>query len=211
MHEPLSGAPPAEPSAFSGSAAPRPALAGGDPLQEIVHQMLTALGEDPLRAGLRGTPERVARSLRYLLQGYELDPKAVIGDALFEEDCDEMIVVRDIEVYSLCEHHMLPFFGRCHVAYLPRGRVVGLSKIPRLVDVFARRLQLQERLTTQVARALEEALEPRGVGVVIEASHLCMMMRGVQKQSSRAVTSCMLGRFRSDPKTRTEFLRLIGR
>ncbi|GIW72261.1 MAG: GTP cyclohydrolase 1 [Planctomycetota bacterium] len=180
-------------------------------LEATVRRLLVQLGEDPEREGLRATPARVARSLAFLTGGYGEDPDALVGDAIYHEDCDEMIVVRDIEVYSLCEHHLLPMFGRCHVAYLPHGRVIGLSKVPRLVEVYARRLQLQERMTVQIARALERVLQPKGVGVIIEAAHLCMMMRGVEKQNSKAVTSCMLGRFRTDPKTRTEFLDLVRR
>ena len=157
------------------------------------------------------TPARVAQSLSYLTSGCRKDPLAILNGAVFEHDADEMVVVRDIEVYSLCEHHLLPFFGRAHVAYLPKGRIVGLSKIPRLVDCFARRLQVQERLTMEIANALQAALKPRGVGVLVEAAHLCMMMRGVEKQNSVTVTSCMLGRFRSDEKTRTEFLTLALR
>ncbi|MHC4391268.1 MAG: GTP cyclohydrolase I FolE [Planctomycetota bacterium] len=180
-------------------------------MEELIQDLLRKVGEDPERQGLRETPARVARSYEFLLSGYGKSVAEEINGALYQEDCDEMIVVKDIELYSLCEHHMLPFFGRCHVAYLARGQVVGLSKIARIVEVFARRLQVQERLTVEIARALEEHLQPRGVGVVVEASHLCMMMRGVQKQNSKAVTSCMLGRFRSDPKTRAEFLGLIQR
>jgi GTP cyclohydrolase I len=176
----------------------------------MVHGMLETLGEDPTREGLARTPTRVARSLRFLTGGYGADPRVLLNDAVFEDPCDEMVVVRDIEVYSLCEHHMLPFFGKCHVGYIPRGRIVGLSKLPRIVDAYARRLQVQERLTTQIASAVSEAVRPRGVGVVIEASHLCMMMRGVQKQNSRAVTSCMLGIFKTDERTRSEFLSFVG-
>lgn len=179
------------------------------PIAPLIATMLGALGEDPTREGLRRTPERVAESMRFLTSGYGRDPVEELGDAIFHEDCDEMVIVKDIEIYSLCEHHLLPFYGRCHIAYLPRGRVVGLSKLPRVVDVFARRLQVQERLTVEIARAIEKLLEPRGIGVVIEAYHLCMMMRGVQKQNSRTVTSCMLGRFRSDEKTRAEFLHFV--
>lgn len=182
-----------------------------DELATTVRTLLAQLGEDPDREGLRDTPARVARSLGFLTSGYGEDVDALVGNAVFSEDVDEMVVVKDIELYSLCEHHLLPFTGRCHIAYLPRGRVIGLSKLPRLVDVFARRLQLQERLTVQIAHAIERVLEPKGVGVIVEAAHLCMMMRGVQKQNSRAITSCMLGRFRSDPKTRTEFLDLVLR
>ena len=171
--------------------------------------MLVALGEDPSRPGLRRTPARVEAALRWLTGGYRHTVQEVVGNALFEEPHENMILVRDIELYSMCEHHMLPFFGRAHVAYLPDRRIVGLSKIPRIVEVFARRLQVQERLTDQVADALMEVLAPRGVGVVIEASHLCMMMRGVEKQNSRTVTSALRGAFRDDPATRAEFLRLV--
>ena len=178
-------------------------------MDEQVRAILTAIGEDPEREGLRETPKRVRKSWEFLTEGYRLDPREVVSKALFHEDYDEMVVVRDVEFYSVCEHHMLPFVGRAHVAYLPDGKVVGLSKIPRLIDVFARRLQVQERLTTEVATSLMEILEPRGVGVVLEAQHFCMMMRGVQKQTSWTTTSCMLGRFKRDPKTRGEFLDLI--
>jgi GTP cyclohydrolase IA len=174
----------------------------------LVRRQLELLGEDPDRPGLMKTPERVAKSLAFLTRGYALDAAAVIGDAVFEETHESMVMVRDIEIYSLCEHHLLPFFGRAHVAYIPNGKIVGLSKMARVVDVFARRLQVQERLTEQVARALESALHPRGVGVVIEAQHLCMMMRGVEKQNSRTITSALRGSFRDDGKTRDEFLRL---
>jgi GTP cyclohydrolase IA len=170
--------------------------------------MITALGEDPDREGLVKTPERVENSLRWLTQGYNQSVAEVVGDAVFEETHQSMIMVRDIELYSLCEHHMLPFFGRAHVAYIPNGKIVGLSKLPRIVEVFARRLQVQERLTEQVADAIEEVLRPKGVGVVIEAAHLCMMMRGVEKQNSKTITSALRGSFRSDAKTRDEFLRL---
>jgi GTP cyclohydrolase I len=179
-------------------------------MEQIVRSLLGELGEDPDRDGLRATPDRVARSLAFLTHGYSIDPRSVVGDAVFEAEYDEMVVVRDIELYSLCEHHLLPFFGRCHIAYLSSGKIVGLSKLARLVEVYSRRLQVQERLTTEIATAINETLEPRGVGVVIEARHLCMMMRGVEKQNSLAVTSCMLGRFRSDARTRGEFLSLIG-
>jgi GTP cyclohydrolase IA len=174
----------------------------------LVRRQLELLGEDPERNGLLKTPERVAKSLAFLTRGYQMDAQTVIGDALFEETHESMVMVRDIELYSLCEHHLLPFFGRAHVAYIPNGRIVGLSKMARVVDVFASRLQVQERLTEQVARALESALHPRGIGVVIEAQHLCMMMRGVQKQNSRTITSALRGSFRDDAKTRDEFLRL---
>ena len=179
-----------------------------DPIAGQVHSMLAALGEDPARQGLVRTPDRVAASLRWLTRGYHETARDVVGDALFDEDHDGMILVRHIELYSLCEHHMLPFFGRAHVAYIPDGRIVGLSKVARVVDVFARRLQVQERLTDQIADALMEILEPRGVGVVVEASHFCMMMRGVEKQNSRTVTSALRGVFRDDPRTRDEFIRL---
>lgn len=178
-------------------------------LAATVETLLGQLGQDVNRPGLARTPQRVASALQFLTGGSALKLEDVVGSALYDEPVDEMVLVKDIELYSLCEHHMLPFIGRVHVAYLPRDRVIGLSKIPRVVDMFARRLQLQERLTQQIANALEQVLQPRGVGVVVEASHLCMMMRGVQKQNSRALTSCMLGRFRSDEKTRAEFLQLI--
>ncbi len=177
-------------------------------LAALVTDQLRLLGEDPLREGLRSTPQRVAKSLQFLTSGYKLDITKLINEAVFHEENQEMIVVRDIELYSLCEHHLLPFFGKAHVAYVPNGRIIGLSKIPRLVDAFARRLQVQERLTEQIAAALECALQPRGVGVIIEARHLCMMMRGVEKQNSSATTSAMLGLFRTDSKTRSEFLDL---
>jgi GTP cyclohydrolase I len=176
-----------------------------------VEGLLRHVGEDPAREGLVRTPLRVAKSLRDLTSGYDLDADQVLKGAMFESDTDEMVVVKDIELYSLCEHHMLPFFGRAHVAYLPRNKIVGLSKLARVVDVFARRLQVQERLTTQIATAIQEALNPLGVGVLVEAQHLCMMMRGVSKQNSSTVTSCMLGQFRKDEKTRSEFLHIISR
>ena len=182
-----------------------------DPLAGLARELLAELGEDPSREALLRTPARVAESLRFLTQGYGIDVKEVIRDAVYAEPYEEMVLVRDVEVYSLCEHHLLPFYGRAHIAYMPRGRIVGLSKLPRVVDVFARRLQVQERLTTQIAEALDEALRPYGVAVVIEAFHLCMMMRGVQKQNSQTVTSSLTGVFRNDPKTRSEFLELIGR
>jgi GTP cyclohydrolase IA len=174
----------------------------------LVRRQLELLGEDPDRDGLVKTPERVAKSLAWLMRGYTENVDDVLGDALFEETHESMVVVRDIELYSMCEHHMLPFFGRSHIAYIPNGRIVGLSKLPRIVDVFARRLQVQERLTEQIAQAIEQALRPRGVGVVIEAVHLCMMMRGVEKQNSRTITSALRGQFRECPMTRDEFLRL---
>jgi GTP cyclohydrolase I len=184
---------------------------GSDPLEPLVHSLLAEVGEDPARDGLLQTPARVARSLRYLLSGYDQQLDKLVNGAIFEEPYSEMVVVRDIEVYSLCEHHLLPFFGKAHVAYLPNGRILGLSKIPRIVDMFARRLQVQERLTTEIAEALQTVLEPGGVGVVIEATHLCMAMRGVEKQNSSAVTSSLTGSFREDEKSRNEFLSLIGR
>jgi GTP cyclohydrolase I len=183
---------------------------GGD-LEAAVRTLLAEIGEDPLRDGLAGTPERVRRMYRELTAGYQTDPDALINGACFEVDYDEMVVVRDIEFFSLCEHHLLPFYGRAHVGYLPRGRVIGLSKIPRIVDMYAQRLQVQERLTVQIADFLMARLEPKGVGCVVEASHLCTMMRGVRKQEATMVTSSMLGRFRQDAKTRTEFLTFIGR
>ena len=173
--------------------------------------ILKQVGEDPSRDGLVRTPQRVAKSLRFLTSGYRADVDALINEAVFEADYDEMVIVKDIEIYSMCEHHMLPFHGRCHVGYLPNGRILGLSKIPRVVDAFARRLQVQERLTQQIAQCLQDALQPRGVAVVIDAMHLCMAMRGVAKQGSHAVTSAMLGAFRADRACRTEFMGLIGR
>ncbi len=178
-------------------------------IEPHVAALLEAVGEDPAREGLARTPRRVSEALHWLTRGYEMDYRKIIGGALFNEAHESMIVVRDIELYSLCEHHMLPFFGRAHIAYVPDGRIVGLSKLPRLVEVFARRLQVQERLTDQIADVLTEVLQPRGVGVVIEASHLCMMMRGVEKQNSRTVTSALRGVFRSCAMTRDEFLRLV--
>jgi GTP cyclohydrolase I len=174
----------------------------------LVRRQLEMLGEDPMRDGLLKTPSRVAKSMAWLTRGYDLDARQVIGDAMFEENHENMVMVRDIEMYSMCEHHMLPFFGKVHVAYIPNGKIVGLSKLPRVVEVFARRLQVQERLGEQIANALDDVLQPKGVGVVIEAVHLCMMMRGVEKQSSRTITSSLRGQFRDDSKTRSEFLRL---
>jgi GTP cyclohydrolase I len=176
-----------------------------------VRDQLALIGEDPDREGLVRTPERVAKAMTFLTRGYGQTAADVVGDAVFEEAHHSMVLVRDIEVYSLCEHHMLPFFGKCHVAYIPNGRIVGLSKLPRIVDVFARRLQVQERLTEQIADAIDEVLQPEGVGVVIEAEHLCMMMRGVEKQNSKTLTSALRGRFRDDARTRDEFLRLAHR
>jgi GTP cyclohydrolase I len=186
-------------------------LTNEDELAHLVDAMLRELGEDPHRQGLVETPERVARSLRHLTEGYQMDARSAVADALFDQEYDEMVLVREIPFFSLCEHHVLPFFGAAHVAYLPRGRVVGLSKIPRLVDVFAHRLQLQERMTRQIAEALAEVTDAKGVAVVVEARHLCMEMRGVEKIGGETVTSCMLGYFRSDARTRAEFLDLIGK
>jgi GTP cyclohydrolase I len=176
--------------------------------QRMIRRQLELLGEDPEREGLAKTPLRVSMAMAWLTRGYDMKVSDVVGDAIFEEKHESMVMVRDIEVYSLCEHHMLPFFGKAHVAYLPNGRIVGLSKLPRIVDVFARRLQVQERLTEQVATAVEEVLAPHGVGVVVEAYHLCMMMRGVEKQHSTTITSALRGAFRDDARTRDEFLRL---
>ena len=186
-----------------------PAAAGGETIAELVRKMLVQLGEDPGREGLRRTPERFEKALRFLTSGYEQDADEILNGAMFSVCYDEMVVVKDIEVYSLCEHHLLPFFGKCHVAYLPDKKVVGLSKIARLVNMYARRLQIQERLTSQIAQALEEKLSPQGVGVIIEARHLCMVMRGVEKQNSMAVSSAMLGAFRDSKQTRDEFLALV--
>jgi GTP cyclohydrolase IA len=180
-------------------------------LEKLVRRQLELLGEQPHREGLARTPERVTKALTWLTRGYTLDVTDVVGDAVFEEAHESMITVRDIELYSLCEHHLLPFFGKAHIAYIPNGRIVGLSKLPRIVEVFARRLQVQERLTEQVAQAIEDVLRPRGVGVVVEAVHLCMMMRGVEKQNSCTITSALRGQFRDCPMTRDEFLRLAHR
>ncbi|MEM9177579.1 MAG: GTP cyclohydrolase I FolE [Myxococcota bacterium] len=180
-----------------------------DPIEGLIQGMLKELGEDPGRDGLLKTPSRVAKAMRFFTQGYEQDPSEILTGALFDVDYDEMVLVRDIDFYSQCEHHMVPFFGRAHVAYIPNGKVVGLSKVPRTVEIFARRLQVQERLTMQIAETLEQVLKPKGVGVVVEAKHLCMMMRGVQKQNSYTVTSSMRGSFESDSKTRSEFMALI--
>ncbi len=177
--------------------------------EALIHEMLKRLGEDPERDGLRSTPSRVERSLKFLTKGYTEDVEKLLRGALFDVDYDEMVIVKDIEMFSLCEHHLLPFYGKVHVAYLPKGKVLGLSKIPRLVEAFSRRLQVQERLTVQIAETIQKAINPIGVGVVIEARHLCMMMRGVEKQHSAAVTSSMLGAFREEQQTREEFLSLI--
>ena len=178
-------------------------------LEKAYLTVLETIGEDPERDGLKRTPERMAKAIQFLTRGYKDDPAQLLRSALFEVDYDEMVIVKDVEMFSLCEHHLLPFFGKVHVAYLPKGKVIGLSKIPRLIDIFARRLQVQERLTKQIAEAIEDAIHPIGVGVVIEARHLCMMMRGVEKQHSAAVTSSMLGAFRDEQQTREEFLSLI--
>lgn len=177
--------------------------------EELVKEMLVRLGEDPLREGLLRTPERVKKAFGFLTKGYGEDPEVMLKKALFTVTYDEMVIVKDVEMFSLCEHHMLPFFGKVHVAYIPNGKVIGLSKIPRLIEIFSRRLQIQERLTTQIAETIQKVIQPQGVGVVIEARHLCMMMRGVEKQHSAAVTSSMLGCFRDEQETRTEFLSLI--
>ena len=189
----------------------KPKLKSRDQIPDLVESLLIELGEDPARQGLKATPERVSRAMRELTDGYGMQPADVIADAVFDQDYDEMVVVKDIPFYSLCEHHMLPFFGTCHVGYLPKGKVVGLSKIPRLVEMFAHRLQLQERMTKEIAEALSDQLAPKGVGVVVEARHLCMEMRGVQKPGGQLITSCMLGTFRRDARTRAEFLDLVRR
>ena len=178
-------------------------------IPELMRELLAEIGEDPEREGLIRTPDRVARSYEELTSGYGKTVAEVVGDGVFHEDCSEMVLVKDVEFYSMCEHHMLPFYGKVHVAYIPDGRIIGLSKIPRIVDIFARRLQVQERLTQQIANAIQEVLQPKGVGVVAHASHLCMMMRGVQKQNSAAMTSCLVGCFQSEAKTRNEFLGLV--
>jgi GTP cyclohydrolase I len=180
-----------------------------DSMEALVAGLLKEIGEDPGRDGLVRTPHRVSKALRFFTEGYGRDPEKILNNALFEVDYDEMVIVKDIDFYSLCEHHLLPFFGRVHVAYIPAGRVVGLSKIPRMVEMFAKRLQVQERLTVQVAETLEEVLQPKGVSVVVEAIHLCMIMRGVESQNASAITSSMRGEFERDPKTRSEFMNLI--
>ena len=189
--------------------ATQPATLTSATYEELVREMIVRLGEDPDREGLARTPERVEKAMKFLVKGYQDDPEALLRKALFTVSYDEMVIVKDVEMFSLCEHHLLPFFGKVHVAYIPNGKVIGLSKIPRLIEAFSRRLQIQERLTTQIAEAIQSAIEPQGVGVVIEARHLCMMMRGVVKQHSSAVTSSMLGCFRTEEETRTEFLSLI--
>jgi GTP cyclohydrolase I len=178
-------------------------------IKSLIEQMLNELGEDPKREGLLKTPERVEKSLKFLTSGYQIDIDELVNGALYNESYDEMVIVKDVDVFSLCEHHMLPFVGKCHVAYLPQGKIIGLSKVPRLIDAFSRRLQVQERLTTQVAKCLQDILQPAGVAVVIEAMHLCMSMRGVEKQNSYTTTSSMLGCFKEDARTRSEFLSLI--
>ena len=178
-------------------------------MEDLIHKLLQELGEDPDREGLSDTPRRVSESLRFLTRGYRQDPQEIAASAVFTEEINHMVIVRDIEVYSMCEHHMLPFFGRCHIGYIPEGKVFGVSKLARLVDAYSRRLQVQERLTQQIARTRIDALNPEGVGVVVEAKHLCMMMRGVEKQNSRMVTSAMLGSFHNSTATRNEFLQLI--
>src|SRR5690349_21022902 len=180
-------------------------------MQELIRRLLAELGEDPAREGLLDTPKRVEKALRFLTSGYSADVDAVLNNALFTVDYNEMVIVKDIDYYSLCEHHLLPFFGKVHVAYIPNGRVIGLSKIPRLVEVFARRLQIQERMTNEIAETIREKIAPLGVAVVCEGTHLCMAMRGVEKQNSFAITSAMLGAFQSDARTRSEFLELIRR
>ena len=177
--------------------------------EELVKEVLVRLGEDPGREGLLRTPERVHRAFEFLTRGYNADPEVLLKNALFTVSYDEMVIVKDVEMFSLCEHHMLPFFGKVHVAYIPNGKVIGLSKVPRLIEIFSRRLQIQERLTTQIAETIQKVIQPQGVGVVVEARHLCMVMRGVEKQHSAAVTSSMLGCFRDEQETRTEFLSLI--
>jgi len=178
-------------------------------MKDLIKKILAGLGEDPAREGLKNTPERVEKSLQFLTSGYKTNIDELVNDALYHENYDEMVIVKDIDIFSLCEHHMLPFLGKCHVAYLPKGKIIGLSKIPRIADAFSRRLQVQERLTYQIAECLDKILQPKGVGVVIEALHMCMSMRGVQKQSSYTTTSSMLGSFKSDARTRSEFLSLI--
>ena len=180
-------------------------------IESLATDLLRAVGEDPRRQGLRKTPKRVEASLQYLTSGYRTDIRKVLNGAIFDEEYDEMVIMKDLDLYSLCEHHLLPFYGKCHIAYIPKGRIVGLSKMPRIVDVFARRLQVQERLTSQIANCLKEALDPLGVAVIIEAVHLCMAMRGVEKQNATCVTSTMLGVFRSDRGTRMEFMNLLSK
>ena len=182
----------------------------GTGLQSLVERILRAVGEDPKREGLLKTPERVEKSLKFLTSGYDIDVEKLVNDALYSENYNEMVIVKDIDVYSLCEHHMLPFFGKCHVAYLPQGKIIGLSKVPRLIDAYSRRLQVQERLTTEIAQCIQSIVKPAGVAVVIDALHLCMSMRGVEKQNSYTTTSSMLGCFKDDARTRSEFLSLLA-
>jgi GTP cyclohydrolase I len=188
-----------------------PLTAASFTTQELYRELLLRIGEDPARDGLIDTPERVEKSMEFLTRGYAMDVKTVLHEALFEVEYDEMVIVKDVEFYSLCEHHLLPFFGKAHIAYVPNGKVIGLSKIPRVIDVFARRLQVQERLTTQIADAISDAIDPQGVAVILEAQHLCMMMRGVEKQQSATVTSAMRGVFKTQLQTRNEFLSLVRR
>jgi len=182
----------------------------GTGLQSLVERILRAVGEDPKREGLLKTPERVEKSLKFLTSGYDIDVDKLVNDALYSENYNEMVIVKDIDIYSLCEHHMLPFFGKCHVAYLPQGKIIGLSKVPRLIDAYSRRLQVQERLTTEIAQCIQNIVKPAGVAVVIDAVHLCMSMRGVEKQNSYTTTSSMLGCFKDDARTRSEFLSLLA-
>jgi GTP cyclohydrolase IA len=191
--------------------ASEPITAASLTTQELYRELLVRIGEDPTRDGLLDTPERMEKSMAFLTRGYAMDVKTVLHDALFEVDYDEMVIVKDVEFFSLCEHHLLPFFGKAHIAYVPQGKVIGLSKVPRVVDVFARRLQVQERLTTQIADAIADAIDPQGVAVILEAQHLCMMMRGVEKQHSATVTSAMRGVFKTQLQTRDEFLSLVRR
>jgi len=204
----LEARPPREAGTHPENAIARPSQ---EKAEAIYREMLAFVGEDPTREGLLRTPHRVVESLKFLTRGYEQNVQTLLNGAIFHEEYDDMVLVKDIEFYSLCEHHLLPFYGKVHVAYIPNGKIVGLSKIPRLVDMFARRLQVQERLTTQIAEALEEALQPQGVAVVVEGAHMCMLMRGVQKQSAGMVTSHVMGAFRSDRATRQEFMALIGK
>jgi GTP cyclohydrolase I len=207
--QPSIGQPAGAPSAGAPSAGAQSSSTPSTPTSELIKKLLENLGEDPTREGLLRTPDRVDRAFQEMTQGSRQTVLEVVGQGVFEEDVSEMVLVKDIEFYSLCEHHLLPFYGRVHVAYIPDGKIIGLSKLPRIVDVFARRLQVQERMTVQIAEAIQQVLAPKGVGVVADASHLCMMMRGVQKQNSSTMTSCLLGSFRSDFRTRSEFLGLV--
>jgi len=186
------------------------AQAGNDRAAELIRELLGEIGEDPAREGLQATPGRVSEALRYFTQGYHVDIDATISSAIFKEEQEEMVLLKDVDFYSLCEHHLVPFFGKCHIAYIPNGRIIGLSKLARVVDIFARRLQVQERMTREIADAINRHLKPQGVAIVIEAQHLCMMMRGVEKQNSIATTSAMLGAFKDNPATRSEFYSLVG-